>query len=83
MKLPRDLSGEMLAKALCQSFAYVRVHQSGSHIILQTEAPSHHRLAVPAHPALRIGTLNAILRAVADVHGTSKSALMENLSDHF
>lgn len=83
MKLPRDLSGETLAKALCESFGYVRVHQSGSHIILQTESPSHHRLAVPAHPSLRIGTLNAILRSVADVQGLSKSALMETLSDHF
>jgi hypothetical protein len=38
---------------------------------------------VPAHPSLRIGTLNAILLSVADMQGLSKSALMETLSDHF
>lgn len=27
---------------------YVRVHQLGSHIILETPEPSHHRIAVPA-----------------------------------
>ena len=65
MKLPRDLAGEVLAQALCREFGYVRIHQSGSHIILQTESPAHHRFAVPAHAALRLGTLNAIVRAVA------------------
>ena len=39
------------------------MHQTGSHIILETEEPSHQRIAVPAHKPLRIGTLNAILRA--------------------
>jgi len=33
---------------------------------METEEPSHHRLAVPSHCALRVGTLNGILRAVAE-----------------
>jgi predicted RNA binding protein YcfA (HicA-like mRNA interferase family) len=41
------------------------VNQVGSHIILQTEHPAHHRLSVPDHRPLRLGTLNAILRDVA------------------
>ena len=65
MKLPRDLSGEDLVKHLAKRWGYERVHQVGSHVILQTQQPAPHRVAVPAHPALRIGTLNAILSAVA------------------
>jgi predicted RNA binding protein YcfA (HicA-like mRNA interferase family) len=65
MKLPRDLGGEELVRHLCRQWGYQKVHQVGSHIILQTEQPSHHRIAVPAHNPLRIGTLNAILTAVA------------------
>ena len=66
MKIPRDLSGSDLIKALCRSWGYKQVHQVGSHVILETEEPSHHRLAVPDHRALRVGTLNGILRAVAE-----------------
>lgn len=32
--------------------------------LCQTTEPQPHRLAVPNHAAVRIGTLNAILRAV-------------------
>jgi len=66
MKIPRDLSGQALVKALCREWGYKQVHQVGSHVILETEIPSHHRLAVPDHRNLRLSTLNAILRAVAD-----------------
>ena len=40
MKLPRDLKGSDLAKALCRNWGYRIVHQEGSHLILQTEIPS-------------------------------------------
>lgn len=51
---------------------------TGSHIILQTEDPNHHRIAVPAHKSLRIGTLNAILRAVAASKGVTREALLDS-----
>jgi predicted RNA binding protein YcfA (HicA-like mRNA interferase family) len=41
MKLPRDLAGNDLAKHLCKHWGYSIVHQVGSHMILQTEDPSH------------------------------------------
>ena len=63
MKLPRDLSGSELIKLLCKDHDYRRVNQEGSHVILQTDTPQHHRLAVPDHNPLRIGTLNSIARA--------------------
>ena len=47
MKLPRDLSGRELIKVLCRDFGYVRAHQEGSHVVLQTETPGHHRIAIP------------------------------------
>ena len=55
MRLPRDLSGRELVAALCRRWEYEFVVQQGSHLILQTKKPGHHRLSVPAHDALRIG----------------------------
>ena len=79
MKLPRDLDGRELATALCRHWGYIKVHQVGSHIILQTDAPRSHRIAVPAHKPLRIGTLNAILRDVAAARETTREAILATL----
>ena len=72
MKIPRDLSGRAVVKALCKHWDYRQVHQEGSHIILQTDKPSPQRIPVPDHSALRIGTLNSILRLVATHKGVDK-----------
>lgn len=77
MKLPRDLSGDDLIKLLCKHHGYQRVNQEGSHVILQTETPQHHRIAIPDHNPLRIGTLNAILNAVARAKGISKGDVLK------
>jgi len=77
MKLPRDLSGEELIKHLCKHWAYARVHQVGSHVILQTQEPGPHRVAIPAHSPLRVGTLNAILAAVAAHKGVIKADVLK------
>jgi predicted RNA binding protein YcfA (HicA-like mRNA interferase family) len=79
MKLPRDLSGTALVAHLIKRWDYAQVHQAGSHIILQTEEPSHHRIAVPAHDSLRVGTLNSILSSVAAHKNTSKEAILKGL----
>jgi predicted RNA binding protein YcfA (HicA-like mRNA interferase family) len=76
MNLPRDLSGAELIKLLCKHHSYRRVNQEGSHVILETDSLRHHRLAVPDHNPLRVGTLNAILRAVADVKGVQKEDIL-------
>ncbi|MGC8991716.1 MAG: type II toxin-antitoxin system HicA family toxin, partial [Verrucomicrobiia bacterium] len=68
-KLPGDLSGMALVRHLCRHYDYRQVHQEGSHIVLETSVPRPHHLAVPNHPSLRVGTLNAIWRAVAAVKG--------------
>lgn len=76
MKLPRDLSGQALAAQLIKHWRYTLVHQRGSHIVLETDTPSHHRIAIPDHQPLRIGTLSAILKAVAEHQGVSKEELL-------
>jgi predicted RNA binding protein YcfA (HicA-like mRNA interferase family) len=51
MKSPRELSGERLADALCRAWGYRRVHQVGSHVVLETDLPFRQRVVVPAHKA--------------------------------
>ena len=79
MKLPRDISGAKLIAALCRHWDYVKVNQDGSHVILQTEEPTHQRIAVPAHSRLRIGTFSAILRAVANHKGVRREDVLKSL----
>jgi predicted RNA binding protein YcfA (HicA-like mRNA interferase family) len=79
MKLPRDLSGEDLVKHLCKRWDYLRIHQAGSHIILQTQTPTSHRIAVPAHTPRRVGTLNAVLASVAAHKNAPKEAILKGI----
>jgi predicted RNA binding protein YcfA (HicA-like mRNA interferase family) len=79
VKLPRDVSGREVVKALSRDWGYRQVNQEGSHIILQTDTPNSHRLSVPDHSALRIGTLNAILRAVAHAKHVTKEDVASSL----
>lgn len=79
MKLPRDLSGAELIKVLVKHYGYRRVNQEGSHVILEIEIPRHHRISVPDHDPLRIGTLNAILNAIARTQGIDKTEIVGKL----
>jgi predicted RNA binding protein YcfA (HicA-like mRNA interferase family) len=79
MKIPRDVSGARVADLLCQKWQYVRVHQVGSHIILETAQPTHHRIAIPNHHPLRLGTFSSILRAVAQHKGVPRDEIIADL----
>ena len=79
MKLPRDLDGRTLVNALCRNWGYRIVTQAGSHIILQTDTPTHQRVPVPDHNPIRIGTLNNILRLVAAHKGVDREDLLRSL----
>lgn len=79
MKLPRDLSGSELIKLLCKHYGYGRVNQEGSHVILETNTPRNHRISIPDHSPLRIGTLNAILNAVAKAQGVERESILQRL----
>ena len=76
MKLPRDISGSRLAEHLCRRWGYRVVHQLGSHIILETNQPTQHKLSVPDHTQVRVGTLAAILRSVSVHKGVGREDVL-------
>ena len=78
MRLPRDISGLELARALA-ALGYRVTRQTGSHIRLTTEAPNRHHVTVPAHDPIRLGTLAAILADVAQHQEISREALLKRL----
>ncbi|AEA47736.1 type II toxin-antitoxin system HicA family toxin [Archaeoglobus veneficus] len=77
MKLPRDLSGEELARLL-RKYGYVVTRQTGSHMRL-TRLEGEHHITIPKHRALKPGTLNSILRGVAEHLGVDKKELIKEL----
>jgi predicted RNA binding protein YcfA (HicA-like mRNA interferase family) len=79
MRLPRDLSGADLINLLCKHFGYRKINQEGSHLILETTDPCQHRISIPDHNPLRVGTLNAILRVVASAKKVDKSVILDLL----
>ena len=78
MRLPRDLSGDDLARCL-GALGYQCTRQTGSHMRLTTTEQGEHHITIPRHKALRVGTLAAILAEVADHCGLSRDALCERL----
>ncbi len=78
MKLPRDLSGAQLAKALAR-LGYCTTRQTGSHLRLTTASPSQHHVTIPVHNPLKVGTLAAILADVAAHQEISHDELLERL----
>jgi predicted RNA binding protein YcfA (HicA-like mRNA interferase family) len=58
-KLPRDLSGKQVIKALNKAGFYIK-RRKGSHIVLRRDAPFA-QVIVPDHKSIDIGTLDSIL----------------------
>jgi predicted RNA binding protein YcfA (HicA-like mRNA interferase family) len=78
MKLPRDVSGDELAKRLGH-YGYVSTRQSGSHMRLTTQQRGEHHITIPRHESLRVGTLNGILKDVAQHLGIERDQLVDAL----
>lgn len=78
MRLPRDLSGVQLVHALGK-LGYLPTRQTGSHVRLTCQVPAQHHITVPLHSALRVGTLAAVLAAVADAHAMTRDELLQLL----
>ena len=78
MKLPRDWSGDELARRL-RRIGYEVTRQTGSHMRLTITKPAEHHVTVPRHDSLRTGTLAAILDDVADHLKVTRAALLEML----
>ncbi len=75
MRLPRDLDGPTLARALGK-LGYRITRQTGSHVRLTCETPSQRHITVPHHRPLRVGTLSAIVQDVAHHHDMSREDLL-------
>lgn len=78
MKLPRDVSGDELAKHL-KVFGYTPTRQSGSHLRLTTLERGEHRVSIPLHESLKIGTLAGILSDVAKHFELSRDEILARL----
>ena len=78
-KIQRNISGLKLAKLL-EQFDYKITRQKGSHIRLTSRYKNEqHNITIPAHNPIKIGTLNNILREIADYVGLSKEELTRKL----
>ena len=78
-KIPRNISGGDLAKLLSQ-YGYQFDRQAGSHFSLKSNYKGfEHRITIPDHNFIKIGTFNNILNDVANYLGIDKKELMEKL----
>jgi predicted RNA binding protein YcfA (HicA-like mRNA interferase family) len=78
MKLPRDLDADQLAKALSE-LGYVVTRQTGSHMRLTTQENGQHHITVPNHSPIKVGTLNAIFRDIAEHFEISRDDLLRRI----
>jgi predicted RNA binding protein YcfA (HicA-like mRNA interferase family) len=78
LRLPRDISGLELSRRL-ERFGYRITRQTGSHLRLTLDEPPQHHLTIPAHDALRVGTLAGILGDVADRLQLERGELIRRL----
>jgi predicted RNA binding protein YcfA (HicA-like mRNA interferase family) len=79
LRLPRDVSGEDLVRAL-RRFGYQPTRQTGSHIRLvsSTKGVEHHA-TIPNHKQIRVGTLAEILGDIANYLELTREELARQL----
>lgn len=78
MKLPRDVNGPQLVKAL-SVLGYQATRQKGSHIRVTTQQDGENHEVIPYHDPIKTGTLSSILRRIAAHHRMSVDNLLEML----
>ncbi|MCI0537810.1 MAG: type II toxin-antitoxin system HicA family toxin [Verrucomicrobiales bacterium] len=78
MKLPRDVSGRQLGRALGK-LGYNFTRPKGSHMRYTTPRRGQHHVTIPDHSPLKAGTLHGILKDVAAHHGLSVEELVLHL----
>ena len=79
MRLPRDLGGEDLARLLAR-YGYQVVRQTGSHMrLLSSTKGFEHRITIPRHKPLRVGTLSKILKEVVSYLEIDYQGLLKEL----
>lgn len=78
MKLPRDLSGLELVRAMGRVGCRV-ARQTGSHVRLTLDDPPQHHRTLPAHQPLKVGTQAASVSAVAERLQVDRAELLRRL----
>ena len=79
MKLPRDVSGLKLERAL-RRLGYAAVRQRGSHVRVTTQVNGEHHEVIPLHSQIRAKTLSSILKSVARHHELTVEELLSALN---
>lgn len=77
-RLPRDLSGRDLVRAL-RRFGYEVTRETGSHLRLTTQRGGEHHVTIPDHRSLRVGTVASILAEVAAHLNMERGAVVAEL----
>jgi predicted RNA binding protein YcfA (HicA-like mRNA interferase family) len=78
VRLPRDVSGGQLGRALGK-LGYVLARQKGSHFRYTTQQGGTHHVTIPDHRPVKTGTLHGILKDVAAHQGLSVEELLRRL----
>ena len=80
MRAPRDLSGLELASLLRRHYGYTSQRQRGSHLrLVSARMDTPHHVTVPRNNPLPVGTLDSILRDVANYLEITKDELIQEL----
>jgi predicted RNA binding protein YcfA (HicA-like mRNA interferase family) len=78
MKIPRNISGKEIIKAL-KVFGYEVIRQNGSHIMVTSKRNGEHHLVIPNHNPIKVGTLNGIISLVAQHFQIKKEEVLTQL----
>ena len=74
-KIPRDISGRKLA-GLLKKLGYEITRETGSHLRLESFSGQEvHRITIPNHNPIKLGTLNNILTEIAARQDIEKKEL--------
>jgi predicted RNA binding protein YcfA (HicA-like mRNA interferase family) len=68
MRLPRDIDGPQLVKALAV-LGYEPTRQKRSHIRVTTQRDGENHEVIPFHHPIKIGSLSRIRKRIAAYHG--------------
>jgi predicted RNA binding protein YcfA (HicA-like mRNA interferase family) len=79
VKIPRDVHGDELVKAL-RVLGYQFDRQDGSHVRISTQLNGEHHVTIPKHKPLKTGTLvKGVLKPVATHHHLTVDELLQKL----
>ncbi|HON72443.1 MAG TPA: type II toxin-antitoxin system HicA family toxin [bacterium] len=78
-RIPKNISGKEFAKLLVK-YRYKILRETGSHLRLTSDFMGYsHNITIPDHSNLKVGTLNNILKDIAEYLNIPKEKLIEAL----